>query len=369
MSHNLQRLYSEQGQSPWLDNLQRGYVTSGELRRLIDLGVRGLTSNPTIFQKAIQGSSDYDEEFARETTRGATPEDAYWTMVVSDIEAALEAFMPVFDSSGGTDGFVSVEVDPSLAHDTFGTLEAARSLASRITQPNVMIKIPATTEGIPAIRTMIAEGRNVNVTLIFSLDRYSEVLQAYLDGLRERHSHGFSVAGIASVASFFISRVDSEVDPRLEAIGTADALALRGKAAVCQAKLAYELCRDAFSGPDWEVLAASGAVAQRPLWASTSTKNPAYADTKYVDALIGPGSVNTLPDATLHAFADHGVVARTIDSGLDEARSDWDKLATVGIDMTAVSSKLEAEGVASFQKSFVELIQALSDKARDLGDG
>lgn len=352
MKDTLHRLHSEQGQSPWLDNLQRGYIASGELQRLIDAGVRGLTSNPTIFQKAIQGSSDYDDQFRAETRDGKSPEAAYWSMVVRDINSALDAFAPLYAASSGTDGFVSVEVDPSLAHDGIATLAAARQLHERINRANVMIKIPATREGIPAIRKMIAEGRNVNVTLIFSLDRYLEVMNAYIDGLTERHREGLPISGISSVASFFISRVDSEVDRRLDAIGTSDALALKGTAAINQARLAYELFTSTFSGPHWDQLATAGAQLQRPLWASTSTKNPDYPDTLYVDTLIGPHTVNTLPDATLLAFADHGTVARTIDQNVDVATHQWSMLSSIGVDVDDVAAQLEREGVASFQKSF-----------------
>jgi transaldolase len=357
------KLHSDYGQSPWLDNLKRGYITSGELARLRDGGIRGLTSNPTIFQKAIQGSPDYDEQF-RVLARDSHPIiDDYWAMVLQDIAGALDVFAPVYASSKGRDGFVSVEVAPDLAHDTGGTAKAARHLWDTIKRPNLMVKIPATAEGVPAIADMIAEGRNINVTLIFSLERYQAVMEAYVSGL-ERHQGDLS--SIASVASFFISRVDTEVDHRLEAIGTPDALALRGKAAVAQGKLAYELFRKVFSGPRWEALSKRGAHVQRPLWASTSTKNPAFPDTLYVDELIGPDTVNTLPDQTIAAFADHGTLARTIDAGLDQAHAVWTGLAKVGVDMADVSHKLETEGVSSFQKSFDELLGALEAKAVEL---
>ena len=255
MSDYLRRLSSDQSQSPWLDNLQRGYLTSGALASLIERGVRGLTSNPTIFQKAIQGSADYDEQFKSEILKGSTAREAYWELVLQDIHGALDVFSDLYSQSKGTDGFVSVEVDPSLAHDTIGTLSAARLLHERISRPNVMIKIPATQEGLPAIREMIAEGRNVNVTLIFSLSRYQDVMDAYIEGLEQRMASGSSVANIASVASFFISRVDNEIDKRLDQIGTPSALALRGTAAVNQARLAYAAFQKTFSGPRWEALA------------------------------------------------------------------------------------------------------------------
>ena len=361
--NRLSRLYTEHGQSPWLDNLKRGYITSGELERLRKSGVRGLTSNPTIFQKAIQGSPDYDEQFRALAKANKPVIDDYWALVTQDIRGALDVFRPVYDASDGDDGFVSVEVAPALAPDTDGTVVAARALWRTIQRRNLMVKIPATAEGVPAIRTMIAEGANINVTLIFSLERHAEVMEAYIAGLE---AHDGDLAKINSVASFFISRVDSEVDRRLDAVGTPAALALRGKAAVAQGKLAYELFTQTFSGPRWEALAARGAKVQRPLWASTSTKNPAYPDTLYIDSLIGPHTVNTIPDQTIVAFDDHGTVARTIDAGLDEARAVWAGLPAVGVDMDDVSVKLETEGVASFQKSFDELLGALEAKAVEL---
>lgn len=361
-SDRLRRLHDEQGQSPWLDNLRRDLILGGGLVAVRDSGVRGLTSNPTIFQKAIQGSADYDEQFARLRAAGATVLESYWDMVITDIHGALDVFAPLHESSDGADGFVSVEVDPNLAHDSDGTLAAGRSLWERIDRPNLMVKIPATVEGLPAIRRMIAEGRNVNVTLIFGLDRYQKVMDAYIDGLEDRVAAGLSVSGISSVASFFMSRVDSEVDKRLEATGGPEALAERGKAAVAQAKLAYEAFRRTFEGPRWSDLAARGARVQRPLWASTSTKNPAYPDTLYVDELIGPFTVNTLPDATVEAFADHGTVARRIDVDVDESHRVWSALARLGVDMDDVAAKLEREGVASFRQSFDELLDALSAK-------
>ena len=363
MTDVLKRLSSEHGQSPWLDNLQRGYLTSGNLASLVERGVRGLTSNPTIFQKAIQGSSDYDEQFRSEIQKGSSAREAYWELVLQDIHGALDVFANLYSKSNGSDGFVSVEVDPSLAHDTSGTLSAARLLHERISRPNVMIKIPATQAGLPAIREMIAEGRNVNVTLIFSLSRYQDVMDAYIDGLEQRMASGSPVSNIASVASFFISRVDNEIDKRLDALGTPPALALRGTAAVNQARLAYAAFQKTFSGPRWDALAKAGAAVQRPLWASTSTKNPAYPDTLYVDQLIGPDTVNTLPDATLEAFADHGTLARTIDQNIGVSRRQWAELAMNAIDVDEVAAQLEAEGVASFIKSFDELIGVLEDKA------
>ena len=362
MSDILRGLYDSQRQSPWLDNLQRSYLTSGTLRRLIDSGVRGLTSNPTIFQKAIQGSHDYDEQFRELIANNARTIDAYWEMVLADIYGALDAFQALYEQSNGADGYVSVEVDPTLAHNTSETLSAARSLHERVSRNNVMIKIPATKEGLPAIQQMIAEGRNVNVTLIFSLERYQDVMNAYVAGLQQRDEQGLPVTGIASVASFFISRVDNEVDALLRQVNTPEALELCGTTAINQAKLAYQQFVETFSGPVWESLAAKGAMVQRPFWASTSTKNPSYPDTLYVDELIGEHTVNTLPDATLEAFAQHGTIARTIDKDVSKAQEQWTTLPSLGIDMQNIANKLELEGVSSFIASFNELISALDAK-------
>ena len=363
-SVRLVQLFEQEGQSPWLDNLKRSLISSGELEKVRDSGIRGLTSNPTIFQKAIQGSADYDEQFKTLIENRNSIIDSYWAMVRQDIHGALDVFSSVYESSGGADGFVSVEVDPNLALDEAGTLAAGQHLWDTVRRPNLMVKIPSTQPCIPAIRAMFAAGRNVNVTLIFSLDRYQKVMDAYIDGLEDRVAAGHSIQGVASVASFFISRVDSEVDARLESLGTSEALSLRGKAAIAQAVLAYEAFQTTFSGPRWNALVKMGAKVQRPLWASTSTKNPNYPDTLYVDQLIGPDSVNTLPDTTVDAFADHGTVARTIDLNVEQAHDVWQALQMIGIDMEDVAQKLEREGVASFQKSFTELIDALTEKAQ-----
>ena len=363
----LAHLYHEFGQSPWLDNLKRGYITSGQLRRLVDKGIRGLTSNPTIFQKAIQGSPDYDEQFRTLAVDNHPIIDDYWSIVLADIHGALDVFADLYHSSHGADGFVSVEVDPGLAHDTAGTESAARHLHQQIHRPNLLVKIPATEEGVGAIQSMIAEGHSINVTLIFSLDRYESVMEAYIRGLElYAEKPGANLSAIASVASFFISRVDTEIDHRLETIGSPEALELRGKGAVAQGKLAYQLFQKTFSGHRWEALAAKGAALQRPLWASTSTKNPAYPDTLYVDELIGPDTVNTLPDATIEAFADHGRLARRVDADVDEAHATWSALTDAGIDLDDVADTLEREGVTSFQKSFDELLGALETKATEL---
>jgi transaldolase len=354
----------ELGQSPWLDNLRRGWLTSGELQAWIDRGIRGLTSNPSIFQKAISSGTDYDEQFGDLIAGGTGVTDAYWDLVTSDIEGALRLLRPVHDSSDGVDGFVSVEVAPDLARDTAGTEAAARQLHEAIAEPNLYVKIPGTAEGVPAIEAMIAEGRSINVTLIFSLDRYADVMEAYLSGLERADG---DLSRISSVASFFVSRVDTEVDRRLEEIGTDAALALRGKAAVAQAQVAYQRFLTTFRGPRWDALAGRGARVQRPLWASTSTKNPAYPDTSYVDPLIGPDSVNTMPEETIDAFLDHGTAARTVDADPAAAEATLEQLAEVGVDLDEVSAVLEEQGVAAFAKAFDELIGALDTKAAELG--
>jgi transaldolase len=359
----LHDLYKQQGQSPWLDNLRRDWIHDGTLQGWIDRGVRGVTSNPTIFQKAMTAGDAYDDQFRELVQAGKTVDEAYWAMVDQDIRDALRLLRPTYDESGGTDGFVSLELGPAIARDTAASTAAAREFHQQIDQPNLMIKIPGTAEGIPAVRAMVAEGRNINITLIFGLPRYAEVMEAYIGGLEDFDGDPSTVQG---VASFFISRVDTEVDRRLDAIGTEEALGLRGKAAVAQGKLAYQLFRETFSGPRWGALVAKGAKVQRPLWASTSTKNPSYPKTLYVDTLIGPDTVNTMPEQTLEDFEAIGTVARTIDHDVDEAERVFQQLAAVGVDMDDVARVLEDEGVASFAKAFEELSSNLAEKAAAL---
>ncbi|MGI9621513.1 MAG: transaldolase [Acidimicrobiales bacterium] len=360
----LHELFEDQGQSPWLDNLRRGWITSGELAAWVERGVRGLTSNPSIFEKAIGGSADYDDQFSGLVAEGASVEESYWELVTTDIQSALRILRPVYDSSDGLDGYVSVEVDPGLARDTAGTAEAARQLHAAIDEPNLYVKIPGTSEGLPAIQQMIGEGRSINVTLLFSLERYDQVMDAYISGLEAADG---DLSRISSVASFFISRTESAVDARLDAIGSPEALALKGRAAVAQGQLAYKLFQERFSGPRWDALLERGARPQRPLWASTSTKNPEYPDTMYVDSLIGPDTVNTLPDATLEAFLDHGTVARTVDADFDGATATLEAVELAGVDLEDVATTLETEGVASFEKSFDDLLATLEAKASTLG--
>ena len=352
----LHQLHDRHGQSPWLDNLTRGHLTSGRLRHLVAQGIRGITSNPTIIAKAIGGSADYDGQLAALTAAGRDAEASYWALVTSDLNGALAVLRPVYDRTEGGDGFVSVELAPDLAHDTQASVQAARALHQRIPEPNLLVKIPATAEGVAAVRQATAEGLSINVTLLFGLDRYEQILEAYLQGLEEHHG---DLSGVHSVASFFVSRVDTEVDRRLEAIGSSAALALRGKAAVAQARLAYQLFRDRFSGPRWQALATRGARPQRLLWASTSTKNPAYPDTMYVDSLIGPDTITTLPEATVAAFEDHGTLATTITQDVEDAQATLDRLAVVGVDLRHVARVLEDGGVAAFADSYDRLLALL----------
>lgn len=351
----LSELHELGGQSPWLDNLRRDWIKNGELARWVHDGIRGVTSNPTIFQRAMTSSDAYHEQLRTLVADGVDLEDSYWRLVISDIVDAASVLAPVYENSNGEDGYVSVEVSPELANDTQATIDAARKLHAQINQPNVMIKVPATAEGIPAIETLTAEGINVNITLIFSLARYGEVMAAYLNGLEAATG---DLSKIRSVASFFVSRVDTEVDARLAQIAPPDT-ELYGQAAVAQAKLAYGLFQQAFDTSRWQALAARGANKQRPLWASTSTKNPAYADTLYVDALIGPESVNTLPESTIAAFLDHGTIARTIDTDLAAAENTFEKLEALGISFADVANKLEIDGVDSFKKSFNDVLDTL----------
>ena len=359
---SLIRLYDEQGQSPWLDNLTRPSLRDGTMADLIARGVRGVTANPTIVARAIESSDAYDHQL--HSLAEHTVEDVYWDLVIADIVEALRLLRPTFEASEGADGFVSIEVAPELANDTRATMKAARDLDERIEEPNLLVKIPATTAGVPAIEAMVAEGRSINVTLIFSLARYRQVLEAYLSGLETLAHRGEDLSAVHGVASFFVSRVDTEVDRRLEAIGTDEALALRGRAAVAQAKLAYQLFREAHTGARWERLADRGARVQRPLWASTSTKNADYPDTLYVDNLIGPDTVNTLPESTLQAFEDHGTLARMIDVDIAAAEHDMRALARTGVDLDDVGSTLEREGIDAFQASFTHVLGTLSGKLR-----
>jgi transaldolase len=363
----LQRLHAEHGQSPWLDNLTRADLNDGGLARRVADGIRGVTANPTIVARAIESSDEYDQQFASLTTTGHSTVDAFWELVASDVSAACAVLRPVHDSAHGIDGFVSVEVAPDLAGDTERTILAARRLHERIDQPNLMVKIPATAEGLPAIEAMTAEGRDINVTLIFSLSRYAEVIEAYLAGLESLVRNGGDATQVHGVASFFVSRVDTEVDRRLEAPGAASARALRGRAAVAQARLAYQLFKERHSGSRWERLASKGAHPQLPLWASTSTKDRSRRDTYYVEELIGPQTVITLAEPTIDQFEDHGVVSRTVDTRVTEARDVVRRLADLGIELDDVGLTLEQEGVEKFQRSYEGVLEVLGAKRHQLG--
>lgn len=368
MPTNLHRLHADFDQSPWLDNLTRGSLRDGTLARMVSDGIRGVTANPTILANAIARTDAYDEQFLSLIDAGCSVEDAYWDLVVTDITSALAVMRPVFDAAVGDDGFVSLEVGPELARDTDATVTAARNLHRRINEPNLLVKIPATPEGIPAIEQMIAAGYSINVTLIFSLTRYAQVVEAYLRGLEAFSAGGGDPSTVNSVASFFVSRVDSEVDAQLDSIGGPEAHLLQGQAAVAQAKVAYHLFREQFSTERWAHLAALGARPQRPLWASTSTKNPAYPDTLYVDSLIGPRTVNTLPEATIADFEDHGSLARTIDIDIRGADAVLDGLAGLGIDLDDIGITLEDQGIAAFEQSFQEVLAVLAATAEQHQD-
>lgn len=357
---------AELGQAIWFDYISRSLVVSGELKELVDQGLRGVTSNPSIFEKAIAGSADYDEDLNRLVRDGKLVAEIYEDLAMSDIRSAADILRPVYEKSGGADGYVSLEVNPALAHDTEATIAEARRLFASLERPNVMIKVPATPAGIPAIESLIGEGVNVNVTLIFSLEQYEAVATAYIAGLEKLALSGGDVGKVASVASFFISRVDTAVDKALAEIGNTE---IQGKIAIDNAKIAYGRFREIFSSERWKKLATGNARVQRPLWASTSSKNPAYPDTIYVDNLIGPDTVNTLPPATLDDFLDHGTVAATVETDVDGARNRMAELAALGIDLDAITNKVLDEGVAAFAKSFEDLIASIAEKRRRLLDG
>ena len=371
------RALLDAGQSVWLDYIHRGIFKSGEFRRLVDGGVRGVTSNPTIFEKAITGSHDYDDQLARLIADGKSTTEIYEAIVVDDIRTAADTLRPVHDATGGADGFVSIEVSPLLAHDTQGTIQEVRRWNSLINRPNVMVKIPGTVEGIPAIEEMIAEGRHINITLLFSIEAYRKVAEAYLRGLERRVAAGQPVHQIASVASFFVSRIDTEADKRIEARAAAappqqaEALrALRGKAAVANAKLAYRLFQETTGGARWKALASRGARVQRPLWASTSTKNPAYPDLLYVETLVGRDTINTLPPQTIEALRDHGrVVPDAVTQGVDDAERVFAQLRELGLSIDAITQAVLDAGVQLFADSFNQLMKAIGARCQDVTAG
>jgi len=361
----LQRLHAEQDQSPWIDFIDRELLTSGKLEQLVADGIRGLTSNPTIFAKAV-ATGQYDELIRREMEAGDDAQRIYEEIAVADVGAAADVLRRVYDACDGADGFASIEVEPALANDSDATLARARELWARLDRPNVFIKIPATEAGVPAIEAAISEGINVNVTLMFSVEVYERVARAYIAGLRTRHARGEAIDRVASVASFFVSRVDTKVDPELTAIGTPMALEARGRAAIANAKLAYESFGRIFGGDEFADLRAAGARVQRCLWASTSTKNPDYRDVLYVEELIGPLTVDTMPLETITAFVDHGNIGRTLDNDVEGARQAIRMVEAEGISMERVTGELISEGVASFAKSFDDLIGTIESKREEL---
>jgi transaldolase len=360
----LQRL-SVVGQSVWVDFLSRDSIKSGHLQRLLDeAAVVGATSNPTIFQKAMTAGDAYDEQLHELKEQGLGPVDAFWSLAVRDIEDACDLFKGVWEAGGGRDGYVSLEVGPELAYDTLETFNEAIRLHDLINRPNLMVKIPATKPGLAAIEDAIASGRSINITLIFSLRRYEEVAESYLRGLERLIAAGGDPGRVASVASFFVSRIDTEADRRLDEIGGHEHL--RGRLAIANARLAYQRYKEIFAGPRWEYVASKGATPQRLLWASTSTKNPRYRDTLYVDELIGPETVNTMPEETIIAYQDHGDPRPRLESEAEQARSLLDELALAGVDYDEVTETLEREGVQKFSDSFDELMGALGEKLASL---
>jgi len=363
------------GQSVWLDNISREILNNGELKRLIDEdGLQGVTSNPTIFDKAISQSADYDDAITKAVTGGSDADAIYQTLTVADIQEALDLFRPLYDRTKGGDGYVSLEVSPYLAHDTAGTTKEAKILWDKLDRPNAMIKIPGTPEGLPAIEDTLADGVNVNVTLLFSVEAYEAVARAYIRGLKRRADAGKPIDHVASVASFFVSRIDAEVDKRIDAkLATetdparrAKLESLQGKIAIANAKNAYAKFQEVFSGPEWEALAAKGAKVQRVLWASVGTKSKKYVDTLYIDELVGPHTVSTMPPATLDAVRDHSKVRLSITEDLAGARKQLEELNALGINFKDVTDQLLREGVASFSKSFDTLMSGIKAKREKL---
>ncbi len=359
------QILSALGQSVWVDFLSRESVRGGHLQELIDEdSIVGATSNPTIFQKAMSTGSAYDEQLHELAAQGSELAPTFWALAEQDIKDACDLFMPVFERTAGRDGYVSLEVDPRLAYDTLETFREAMRLHGEVDHPNLMVKIPATKPGLAAVEDVVAKGRSINVTLIFSLERYAEVAESYIRGIERLVAEGGDPGKVASVASFFVSRIDTEADRRLDELG--GPAELKGKLAIANAKLAYEHFKRMFAGPRWEYLAAKGASPQRVLWASTSTKNPAYPDTIYVEELIGPDTVNTMPEETIKAYQDHGEPQTRLDSGLAEARRVFEGLERAGVDYHDVTETLEREGVEKFAASFEELLQALQAKQESL---
>jgi transaldolase len=353
---------SDAGVSIWLDDLSRDLIETGKISELIEeRNVVGLTSNPSIFQAALSKGDRYNDDLAALTKAGKDVQEVVFELTTADVREACDLFLPLYESTSGVDGRASIEVDPHLAHETDKTVEQAKQLYAAVDRPNVLIKIPATKAGLPAITATIAEGISVNVTLIFSLERYRAVMNAYLEGLEKAHANGHDLSTIHSVASFFVSRVDTEIDKRLDAIGTPEAHALKGKAGLANARLAYQAFEEVFSTPRWGTLAEAGANVQRPLWASTGVKDPAYPDTMYVDELVAADVVNTMPGKTLEATADHGDIhGDTVTGGYELAGNVLDDLERLGVSYTEVVELLETEGVDKFEKAWGELLDGVT---------
>jgi len=357
---------TELGQSVWLDYIRRSLIESGDLALYVQKGLRGMTSNPAIFDKAIAGTDEYDDQIQSLALEGKSAQEIYETLAIDDIRSAADILRPVFDESEGTDGYISLEVNPHLAHEKQATVNEAKRLFGRVDRPNVMIKVPATAEGLLAIQELIEAGVNVNVTLMFSMAQYDMVAEAYISALEKRAASVYDLHHIASGASFFVSRIDVKVDKLLDEIGTPEAKALRGKIGIASAKMAYQHFKKTFQGKRWDFLADKGARLQRVLYGSTSTKNPEYSDVMYVDGLIGPNTVNTIPPKTLEAFMDHGTVAVTLDRGIDEVHEQLDQLEKVGISLDDVTRDLLDEGVEKFVKPYDKLIETIAEKQANL---
>jgi transaldolase len=353
----------ELGQAPWVDELSREDIENGGLRRMIDDGIVGVTSNPAIFQKAIAGSDLYDEQLHELARTEEDPKQIFWEVARKDIQDACDIFMPVHEQTRGRDGFISLEVQPDIAYDTEATVGEATRLHEMVDRPNLFVKIPATLPGLVAIEEMISRGKSINVTLIFSLERYREVARAYTRGLQRLVENGGDPSGVQSVASFFVSRIDTEADEQLEELGAED---LRGELAIANAKLAYQIYKQVFGGARWGKLAEQGANTQRLLWASTSTKNPAYPDTIYIDNLVGPETVNTMPKKTIEAVMDHAAIRPTLEEGIEEAKSLLKRLREAGLDYEDVTDILEKEGIQKFAAPFNEMLEEIRNKSAQL---
>ena len=362
MNERLRRM-QELGQAPWVDELSREDIKNGGLEGMIEDGIVGVTSNPAIFQKAIAGSDLYDEQLADFARKEDDPKEMFWGIAQTDIRDACDIFMPLYERTGGEDGFVSLEVQPDIAYDSDATIEEAMRLHELVDRPNLFVKIPATLQGLVAIEEMISRGKSINVTLIFSLERYREVARAYIRGIKRLVENGGDPSGVRSVASFFVSRIDTEADNKLEELGADD---LKGELAIANARLAYQVYKQVFGGSRWRFLEEKGANKQRLLWASTSTKSPDYPDTLYVDNLVGPETVNTMPKKTIEAVMDHAEIRPTLEEGVEEAKRTLERLREAGLDYEDVTDTLEQEGIQKFADPFNEMLDEIKNKGRQL---